>query len=87
MRKIEAYQCECGKVFAKKSNCLKHEKNCWRNCENKTCKTCPYFDNDKKACFHPTPGQREIAFQKEELTFYKNCESWDCEVDPNLFKQ
>ncbi len=45
MKEVKRYQCDyCNKVFANKSHVInKHEPNCFKNVESKSCLTCLNF--------------------------------------------
>lgn len=46
MKEIKAYQCDyCDKYYKHKSSARRHEKQCFRNQDNRACLTCGNFDN------------------------------------------
>ena len=55
MTEITAYQCVCGKVYAKKQSCKVHENKCFSNPNTRSCITCLKFtpsnnDAEKRVC-------------------------------------
>ena len=56
MYEVIAYRCShCGNLKGQKSNMRKHEKNCFRNPESKSCITCASFfegnDYKPRSCY------------------------------------
>lgn len=46
MKEIKAYACDyCKKFYKHKSSAKNHEKQCYRNPNNRACLTCGNFDN------------------------------------------
>jgi len=88
-KKVLRYYCVCGRGFWKKEKCLQHEKTCWGNPANRTCKTCRHGlqgdDEDDRysgtayACFNDdywTEHSRHTGPEKVAKYLSVNCPGW-----------
>lgn len=69
MKKIEAYQCKCGKKYFSKKSAIVHESicKCWRNPDIKSCFTCKFgkFITDSNG-------------MESEPQYLQVWQQWDC---------
>lgn len=89
-KEVLRYQCEHCKTrtYSTKSNCIRHENDCYANPRVKACRTCKYYSKEIETVYNPhhggNPGSTDYersyswcrAKQKElgrEIPFEHHC--------------
>ena len=92
------YQCEHCKIktYSSKSNCVRHEKQCFANPKMKACRTCKFFLADMETVYNPhhngDPGSTDCEIKVyyctklnkklyDELPLQSNCYSYEYHRD------
>lgn len=83
MKEVKAYKCECGKLYKQKNQCEKHEKKCWSNRENKSCKSCAYWSKPSQECTNSQQLTNTLVFETKDgkVKMYRDCSGWSEEID------
>lgn len=77
------YHCKiCKRIFFKKGNCIRHERDCWIDVENKSCITC--FINMSIKGWCPKKEERRDTYSNNGGIYYVtttdkvivHCENW-----------
>lgn len=101
-KEVTRYQCEhCKqKTYSTKSNCTRHENDCYANFNVKACRTCKYYSKESETVYVPPKGdsnygdddyEREYllcrVYQKElgkEIPFKSYCECYNSSNKDNF---
>lgn len=78
MKEVIVFQCDhCRKKYASKYRTRDHEKECWKNPENKSCSTCNWNEyelGERKCTWMPEYHQFPYTYPQHPVM---HCESWE----------